>query len=217
MIDHGAVLLACRTKLAALSVATTGSVSLTATSSGYTRSTGSFLTDGFAPGMELVGAGFSNDENNAAKTITSVSTLQISAAGCVAETAGTRSLTVGVPAGVASENIAYTPTQGVSYFGEQYVPGPAYQLTIGPLGTLEARPLYVVTIHVPQKTGVLGTWGYVKALLTLFAPGTALTVTDHVVIVRRDAAPYAGAMQWSDSFATVTVTIPLRVRVANSI
>ena len=43
MIDHGAVLLACRAHAATLSVATTGSTTLAATATGYTRDAGSFL------------------------------------------------------------------------------------------------------------------------------------------------------------------------------
>lgn len=215
MIDHAAVLLACRTQLDTLSVATTGSVSIAATTTGYTRSSGSFITDGFQVGQELIGTGFSEPANNSRKTITAVAAGVLTAAGTTTESAGTRTLTVGVPNGVASENIPFTPAQGEPYFREEYVPGPMSQHTIGPTGELEGFPLYILRVHVPINVGVLGVWGYVEALQTLFSPGTALTVTGHTVIVRRDTSPFASQLLKLDSYAAVTVTIPLRVWTLN--
>lgn len=216
MIDHGAVLLACRSRLTSLSVCTTGAATLTATSTGYSRAAGSFLTDGFRPGMELVGTSFTEGANNAAKTITEVTATTVTAPGTVAEAAGTRTLAVVLPSSVSSENIDFEPSQNTPYFREEYLPGPMFQATVGMEGSLDAKPMYILKVHVPQKTGVKGAWGYVTAILDHFKPGTALSVSGHdLVQVRRDVAPFAGQLLMFEAFAVTTVTIPLWVRVAN--
>ena len=50
----------------------TGSVSLAATATGYTRTTGSFETNGFTTGMQIYVTGFSNASNNGLKTVAAV-------------------------------------------------------------------------------------------------------------------------------------------------
>jgi hypothetical protein len=59
--------LALRGRVLTLSVATTGTTSLAATATGYTRAAGSFVTDGFKPGMEVLAAGFATSGNNGYK------------------------------------------------------------------------------------------------------------------------------------------------------
>ena len=216
MIDHGAILLACRAHLDSLEVCTTGSTSISATATGYARAAGSFVTDGFRAGMELTGTGFSGSGNGEAATITSVSALAITCPGTSVEAAGTRTLSVVVPANISSENVEFTPEQNVPYIREEYLPGPMFQATVGTDGELDARPMYVLKVHVPQKTGDAGAWGYVGAIMEHFKPGTALSVTGHdLVQVRRDVAPFAGQLLMFEAFAVVTVTVPLLVRVQN--
>lgn len=45
---------------------------LSATATGYARATGSFLTDGFAPGMQITAAGFTTAANNGRSTVVAV-------------------------------------------------------------------------------------------------------------------------------------------------
>lgn len=218
-ISHSAIQLAARNQALALEVVTTGSVSLSASSTGYARASGSFLTDGFRVGMEVAGSGFSNGENNAAKTITNVTALAVSCDGCVTEGTGTRTLTVGLPANRAWENLDLTPTVGEPYVQEQYLPGPMSQVTVGPYGELELLPLYVLSIYVVAKTGMLAPAAYADALLNLFTPRTELTLASgDVVRVRGDVSPYRGQLIQDESgWATLPVTIPLRCRTANTI
>lgn len=216
MINHESILLALRAQLETLSVATTGSASITATATGYTRSTGSFITDGFAPGMELVGTGFSESANNDAKTLTEVGATVLTCPGTTAEAVGTRTLSVGVPS-VASENVHFEPTQGSPWFEENYLPGPMETQSLGSLAELEILPSYVVKVFVPANTAVSGVLKYADKLLTLFAPGTALTVSGHTVWVRKDVAPFSGQVLPVDGWSFVAVTVPLRVRTANAI
>ena len=64
MISGEAALLALRNRVLSVVTATTGSTTLVATTTGYTRATGSFVTEGFRIGMELAGTGFSTAANN---------------------------------------------------------------------------------------------------------------------------------------------------------
>ena len=85
MISNSAVLLALRNRALSLVVATTGSVSLSATATGYARAAGSFVTDGFKVGMDLTATGFTTPGNNGAHVLMAVTALTLSCLGCVAE------------------------------------------------------------------------------------------------------------------------------------
>lgn len=191
---------------------------LAATATGYTRTAGSFLTDGFAPGMEVTPAGFAA---NPVSVITAVNatTLTVKDARAVEAVATGRSLSVALPVGRAWENRAYDPTTGSPWIEEDYLPGPMRQTTIGPRGTLEATPQYVVKVYGSAGTGVGGLYGYADALLTLFAPRTSMTLTNGDVLrVRTDPAPYRSQLQQVEpGWAAVVVTIPLRLETANAI
>ena len=217
MINHYAIQKALRVKLQTLSVCTTGSVTLSATATGYERTTGSFLTDGFVTGLEVSGTSFAVSGNNTAKTIRGVSALTLTCTGCTVETAGTRTIAALLPTHCAWENIDIEPTTGRPWVEEQYIPGPMQKITLGALGQLEVLPIYAPKIYVPAGLGVGAARKYADALLTLFAPSTALTVANHTVVVGNVPAPYAGQLlQASPGWAVIPVTIPLRVRTASS-
>jgi hypothetical protein len=209
--------LALRAKALTLSVATTGAMSLSATSTGYARTTGSFVNDGFAVGMEVAPAGFAT---NTPRVITAVSVLALTVSGAVTPevAAGGRSLTVGLPSNRAWENVAFQPTAGVPWVREEFIPGPTSQETMGPFGELEATPMYSLYVSVAAETGLTGK-RYVDALRVLFAPRTQIPLsTGDTMRVRADTGPYAGQLQQSQpGFAVQPFTIPLRVRSANVI
>lgn len=217
MISEVQMQLALRAKALQLVVATTGTMSLAATTTGYTRATGSFLTDGFAPGMEVTPTGFAT---NTPRVITAVSALAITVSGSLTAeaAAGGRSLTVGLPTSRAWENVAFQPVAGVPWVREEFLPGPTSQETIGPFGELEATPMYALYVNVPAETGLTGK-RYVDALRVLFAPRTQIALsTGDTLRVRADTGPYAGQLQQSQpGFATQPFTIPLRLRTPNSI
>ena len=118
MIDHYAAQKALRVKLLTLSVATTGSVQISATATGYERATGSFLTDGFLSGMEVGGTGFGETANNAKKTLSSVTALTMTCPNTSVEAVGARTLDVGLPATRAWENINVEPARGSTWIEE---------------------------------------------------------------------------------------------------
>lgn len=218
MIDEVEVQLALRSLLMTLQVATTGTIALAATSTGYTRASGSFLTDGFAPGMEVTPAGFSS---NTPRVITAVSALAMtvnSTSVPVQSSAGGRSLTVGLPSHRAWENIFFQPTAGVPWVREEFIPGPTQQITLGPYGELEDTPMYAIYVNVAAETGLTAK-RYVTAIRRLFAPRTEITLpSGDPLRVRADTGPYAGQLlQSAPGFAVQPITIPLRLRSPNLI
>jgi hypothetical protein len=207
--------LALRAKLLTLIVTTTGPISLAATTTGYARASGSFVTDGFAAGMEVTPVGFAT---NIPRVITAVSPLSLTVSGTLTAeaAAGSRSLTVGLPSQRAWENVAYQPTAGVPWVREEFLPGPTSQVTMGPQGELEGTPMYAIYVNAAAETGLTAK-RYVDALRVLFAPRTKILVANVGTLqVRADTGPYAGQLQNSTSgFATQPFTVPLRVRSPN--
>lgn len=228
MIDLAVYQLACRSRLMTLSVCTTGSATLAATLAGgadgrsaFTRASGDFLADGFAAGMELVASGFTTPANNVTTTITAVTaTVCTVTATLVAEgAAAARTLAVGLPALRAWENVRFQPLQGRPYVEEQFLPGTSSQISLGPFGQLEVQPMYVVNVYVPEGVDIRADAAYGRALIELFPPRLAITLTNGDVLrVRSDNGPFRGQRRnnipgWSMS----SVTFPLRLRTANSV
>ena len=222
MIDNTLVHLALRSRLLTLSVATTGSATLGVTGVGsiFTRTAGSFLTDGFATGMELVSTGFAA-ANNVTATVLSVSALAMTVNVALVDDApaAARTLAVGVPALFALTNIDFDMVTGRPYISEDFVPGPAAQVTLGPLGAVETFPLYTVNLFGVANTGLQALTRMADAILTLFAPRTDIVLsTGDVVRIRSSPAPYAGPLtQASPGWAFVPVTIPCWIRSPNVI
>lgn len=220
MINHRGYQVACRTKALTLSVATTGSVSLSATATGYARAAGSFVTDGFAAGMEFTPSGFAS---NPVDTIIDVNDLTVTTKNgrTVEGAAGGRTLSVGLPLARAWENkkpVADPPVPGVPFVKEQYIPGPpAQQVTVGPLGDIELMPMYALHIHVPANSGFEAASAYADAIMRLFTPRTAIPVGSEVLRVLA-RGPFRGQLLNSaPGFAVVPITAPLWIRTPNSI
>lgn len=220
MIDEVAMQLALRARALTLSVATTGLVSLSATATGYARTTGSFQTDGFWPGMELTPAGFAT---NTPRVVTAVTPLAITVNTTIAPVpveaaAGGRSLTVGLPSSRAWENVAFEPTAGVPWVEEHFLSGPNAQLGAGPFGDLVVEPQYALHVNLPSETG-LTVRRYCNALRRLFAPRTSIPLPNGDFLrVRTDTGPYPGDLQQGrPGFVVLPMTFPLRLYTLNSI
>ena len=218
MLDHAACSHAIHTQAATLAVVTTGSVSLGATATGFTRATGSFVTDGFLVGMEVTPSGFALNTTPVVivgVTDTALNTLDATSA---ESAASGRTLTVGYPT-VASENITFTPTPNRWYVNEQYLPGPGQQVEFGPGAALEIRPTMVFQVFGIANTGPEALYKVADGLLALFPPHQALPLaTGDVARVRTDVMPFRGQLQAATpGWSVVPVTVPLRVRTPNSI
>lgn len=220
MISHLQIQRACRARLLTLSVATTGTAQLSATATGYARSSGSFLADGFAVGMELVASGFSTSGNNGTKYVTGVTASALAVqGGATVETVGTRTLAVGLPSSRVWENFgAFTPTAGVPYITERYLAGPTSLVTFATTGELEATPQYQVVVFAPSGKGSDALAGYADALLHHFKVGTALTLANgDTAMVRGDTGPFRAQIALdTPGWAAVSVTFPLRLYTFNT-
>lgn len=227
MLDSVTAQLALRNRAVSVTVATTGTLAtLSATATGYARSSGSFLTDGFAPGMEItLVTGFSTSGNNQATTvqgrvITSVTALAITCTGCAVEAAGgSRVITTGLPFDRAWENKAFEPTSGRPYVEEDFAPATSELISVPANGgSLEETGLYVLKVYGVANTGLGAIHKTVDALKLLFTPGTTITSGSDQIRVRGDVGPFAGQMiPQGDSWTVRTLTIPWRARTTNAI
>lgn len=219
MISHTAALIALRTQALTLSVCTTGATTLTATTGGYSRADGgSFLTDGFAVGMEITPTGFAANTVDVLTGVTATTLTTRNARAAETGAAG-RTIAVGLPALRAWENVDFTPTAGRWFVDEDYLPGPAEQITLGALGAIETLPQYVLKLYGTANAGASALYKVADALLALFAPRRTLTLsTGDTIAVRTSPAPYRGQLLPAESgWSLIAVTVPLRSRSANTI
>lgn len=218
MIDHTAATLAFRNRALSVSVCTTGASTLSATTTGYARTAGSFVTDGFAPGMEVTPTGFTS---NPVDIVTAVATLTLTVATArTAENAAAgRTISVGLPAHRAWENTDFTPVSGKPFVEEDYVPATNTLITLpADTGQLEETGLYILKWYGLATYGVTAIRKSIDAVKALFAPGTALTAGSNTVRVRTDTGPYAGQLlPQGNGWSVVVLTVPWRTRTTNAI
>jgi hypothetical protein len=209
---------AFRTRCAALVVCTTGSTTLEATAGGYARPSGSFVTDGFAVGMEVTPSGFSQ---TAPAVITAVSALTMSVSGGrTVQTSGSgRTLSVGFPALRGYDNTRVEPVTGRHYVETEVVPAPTRLLTFPANGgTREDTGLFVVRWYGIANTGAKGLRSCLDALAAQFRPGATFAAGADTVRVRADSGPFVGPIsQRPGGFALAVLTIPWRVYRVNSL
>lgn len=215
MLDHLAAREALRARALTLVVATTGTMELGATTAGYTRTAGSFLSDGFAAGMEVVPAGF---PTNAAKMIESVTDTLVTITGGLSSSvaaASGRALTVGLPVARQWENTQtpYTTTPGVRpYIAEQWVPATG-DSAADEFAMVADTGMYVLTWYGLANKGVLAMYRQMKALRNLFPPGLNLAVGDDSDWLRILGTPGPSIGQLiplENGYVTSTLRIPWR-------
>lgn len=212
MVDHTAVQLALRSRVLALSVCTTGLVSLAARKTGYTRLTGSFIDDGFAEGMEITPAGFADDTRRVVQAVTALELLTSEELGVEPEAAG-RSLSVGAPEMFRRENVTFKPAAGRPYLEDDYVPATAQLLSLTRSnGFVQDTGLYVLRWFGLGNRGLPAITKAMDALLAMFPPGGEIAFTGGVVRVRGDFAPHRGQiLPAQPGWFVVTVTVPWRI------
>ena len=221
MLNHLSSQKALRTRLRDLSVATTGTTSLAATSTGYSRAAGSFVTDGFHPGMEVLVSGFATAGLNGYKVLTEVTatTLKIDGGNSATESASGNELIVcGLPEKQVWENTSLTPTVGRPYIEEEYVPGPFRTVSFpAQSGSTEERVDYFVRWYFLPNYGMGAVRTCLDAVVALFAPGTTITTgASQVLRVRTQVAPRASQIIRLDSgWMVSTIQIALEAETTN--
>lgn len=237
MIDTTATAqLPMRARLIATTVCTTGSTTLSATTTGYARASGSFVTDGFSVGMEVTASGFSTAGNNGTGVITMVSALAMSVtktalstttdgkptiiAGTATATeaaAAARTILARPPQLRAYDNVPVVPTVGSPYLEEDFIPA-TNTLRSFPAngGVVEETGLYVLKIFGISGTGISSIRKVVNVIKAQFSSGT--TFSSGVVRVRNDPGPYAGQITPIDGgWSYVVLTIPWRATSTNAV
>lgn len=222
MIDEELATLALRARAASLVVATTGSTTLEATATGYVRASGSFLTDGFRPGMEVVPTGFTQTTVGIVDKTLTATVMPIIGGRTVQASGSGRTLAVGLPLTRSYENIvlASGPPQGRPWINEDYVPGGASVLTLPTRrGLYDEDGLYILTWYGVAGLGLGAIRKGCDKLKALYAPGTSFTLSDGTVIrIRGDHAPIAGQITAIDGgWAYCQVTIPWRSVTRNQV
>lgn len=234
MLDETLAELALRARLLGTTVATTGSTSLAATTTGYTRSAGSFITDGFREGMEVSVTGFPTAANNGkgvilkplTATVMLIDAYDVSSPNVVtsrtlvveAEAAG-RTISAGIPALRAFDNIALVPVTGKPYLEEVFSPATHRLITFPAAGAhAEDTGLYVVTWFGLSGTGI-GIRKSISAIKARFTPGTNLPLSDGTTLTMpQDVGARAGAITpIAGGWGYVQITIPYRVFSLNTI
>lgn len=225
MVDLELLQVSMRKRLAQLVVATTGSATLATTTTGYSRSSGSFITDRFAKGMEITPVGFSANNNTttadfarviSAEVVAGFLTTNPAPASVEGATAG-RSISVKLPRLIEWENEELVRKTGRPYITEEMVPGGLPRLITFPIksGKLEETGLYIVTLFGIQGTGNKAIRRYMKAMKDLFAPGTVFTAgsdSPHV------SGVFAGQiLPAGNGYASCALQVAWEVRTTNSI
>ena len=218
MQDYTLMRSTLRTKLDTLEVCTTGSWSLAASGYTFVRTTGSFLADGFYAGMEVKGSGFSA-ANNAAAGVVDVAALTLTVDRALASQAASagRTLTVGFPSQVETENVEFEATPGRPYVEQDFVYGPNSQISLGggasSGATVMADPLLVLRLNVPEGVGPECADEYLRALFALLTPGLAMPMAGGEALrVRTTPAPFANqTLHEKAGWATTPITFPLRL------
>lgn len=209
--------LALRTRLLTLSVATTGSATLAATATGYTRAAGSFVTDGFLPGMEILPAGFTT---NTPQVIKSVAALTITTRGApaVEDAASSRSLTCGLPSirGWDNQRVSLLADRWAMEEGFLFQPQQMHSIA-GANGIVERRGLYVIRLYGVQGPGVAALSEVADSILALFTPETTMTAGSETVRVRGNPGPYlSDFLPEPPGWIALVITIPWWMLATNS-
>jgi hypothetical protein len=218
MLDNHAALLALRNRLLTTVVATTGSTTLASTVDGFTRTTGSFVDDGFVPGMEVTPFGFTDNSSSILKTVApTVVTVQDFRLE-EPPTPGV-SLTVGVPTIRGWINKEIKPDIGAWRIKEMFQPGAGRVEGLGSFVWIHYHPSYMVTFHGPDNSGALPMMRMMDSILGVFPPMLPLVLAGGVVLrVRSTVVPFASELLNDENGqAYIVVTVPLWVRTQNTI
>lgn len=222
MIDHASCMLAIRNRIRAVVIATTGTTSIAATTTGYTRSAGSFVADGFLKGMEVLVAGFAQSGNNGYKVITNVAagtlTVRSLTTMVVEAEGGNESIIAGLPGIRGWENESITPVATRPYIEEDYAPGTHQLLSAPASGALaEETGIYFLRWYGLADEGPLPVLKASNAVLALVTPNTRMTAGSATVRVRDDVAPIARQAVRRDSWSVSSIEIPWRAYTTNTI
>lgn len=191
---------AFRQRLLTALLATTGvQTNLSANGTSFSRTSGSFITDGFAVGDQIQASGFAQAGNNISAIVTEVAagTLSVNKA-LVSESAGaSATIKAGLPTGRAWEGVAYQPVTGEPFIDESLNPISSEPRALGAKGTIAHVMTGNVSLAYPSGRGTLAIERMAAVLLTLFQPGTILVYgNSNAVATKAERAPLMPDAEW---------------------
>lgn len=184
---HLDVRAAWRQRLLTLLLATSGAISdVSVAGSAYTRASGSWITDGFAQGDEIMASGFGVSGNNGRAVIVTLTALVMTVDRVLTTESAGASVTIKaeLPQGRKWEGVTYQPQVGVPYIDESVRPIADVTRSIGGqtvqhVISLDAR------LNYPAGYGTLAVERMAGKILGLFKPGTPLVYGQNKGVVER--------------------------------
>lgn len=217
-MKHTPMSLGARAHLLETVIATTGSTNLAATAQGYTRAAGSFIADGFAPGLEIMREGFSSavidivdwisDDGDELRTV-NAHAVQAAAAARTLIAIPPRAMRFGArkPTDVAVDR---------PYWHDRWLGGPSRSRSTffrdGPI-RITTDPLYEVNLYGRVNDEDLAVQVAADAIGRQFHPATTFIDIggDEAMTVRTSPLPMIGQPgRDADGRPTIQVTISLR-------
>lgn len=214
-LDHLAAREAFRARLLTFVAATTGTTTLGADVDGFTRAAGSFITDGFAAGMEVAGAGFPGTVGDSAivKTVSALN-LKIEGGRTATAPAAARSLTVSLPQDRRWQGTQTPVSTAVATRPnvlEQWVPGITRDY-----GAIVDTGFYVVTLNALANRGINAVMREMQKIRDLFPPGTQFFIGSDMIRVTGDPAPsFSQPVTTANGYETSSLRIPWRAVTTN--
>jgi hypothetical protein len=207
--------LALRNLLATVIKATAAPTGATLTAAGLLTRTdgGSFLTDRFSAGDEVLIGGFTGDNNGVAYITALPASTQLtlrlpedtSRVWANQTSAGAISVVAGAPLGQADGNVKYVPTVGQPWWRESYKYGPETRQGLGQQQfRLRLQGLYQLGIFYPKNAGSHGLDGMTDAVSRVCSPGTELVYnTQKVTIYSCSPADGAQETEWASTLLSI--------------
>lgn len=191
MISKRAARIGLQTRVLGTVIATTGSTTLAATATGYTRASGSFLDDGFLIGMEATPAGFAANGRSVIRDV-SASEIVIAGARAVEVASGSRSLTAYLPARRAHDS-TLDPIAGQSSLRTEFVPATLETISMAPNnGNALETFAFFVTLYAPTDAGPDLFDVTLDAVLARLSSGTIIDAGAHTLSVMWKPGPHRG-------------------------
>lgn len=223
MLDALAAKESFRQRAAAVVVVTTGIINdLSATTAGFARASGSFITDGFADGMELHGTGFNAGNNLPLMIKGQVLTGLLPVAGLTVQPiAAGRTLSVGIPSDRRWENTQ--PINPPAPGGRPYITDQWGASTIdfkaGPVegGYNEEEGTYYLTWFGLGNIGIPALYREIAALKALFMPGTKIAVGSLFIRVGARGPRVGQLTPLENGMAYIQLSIPWRCASVNAV
>lgn len=154
-------------------------VSVSLASGVFTRASGSWLTAGFARGMEVQAVGFTGNPRGVVTAVTPLALTTNIASPASQTVSGGGQFLVALPVGRAWESETFFPADGAPYVAESFRSNGAEGLSIGNPdgtgGTIAHRLEATATFFYPKNKGTLAIERMAGAMMQLFRRGTRLS------------------------------------------